>query len=503
MLKARYRRAAVVMAALLITNGIAWAAGLYSTLPIVGSGSFCATTISGTGAQTGLTGQGQGTLGSLCGQTIPAGPPALTGGELIPADTGLAGGASPQTVAIPSSLLGQSVNRLIGGEMTTNLAQRLSTTKGIASLATLSPTAAVITADRWWTIAPAAGVTVTMDSTAATAVVPGLNNTKAIRLARTSSGAAGIMCLGQTLDAAASQPLIGNNAVFSFWESNGAAQSATAGNFTVNVDYTSAADAAATQATLGFAGANGSLFALGDVGLLSAGPTNMTRAIAGASPGTTATVTAGVATIQGSTTWTRYAVYAPIPVNVPGTTTPVTSVSVSICFAPILTTAITTDWIELEGMQLEAKPSTATVNLPAGVISPTTLERRSAEFEQALSQYYWIYNFEDQTAIRTVAPCTDVSVTVSNCEYTFPVQMRIAPVMKFTTGFQLFTTTGYSAVGACTTLSASASYATVPSTTGALINCTAGTVPAAGTANNLTTLGTSSATGIIVASSEP
>lgn len=461
-------------------------AGAFNGYPIVGDNG------STTCLSTGNSG--------VCNQFSPAGPTALTGDELIPADTG---NQNPATVNIPVSLLGNSINRLIGGDMTTNLNQRPSTTKGIASLATLSPTAAVITADRWWTIAPAAGVTVTIDSTAATAVIPGLNNTKALRLARTTSGAAGNMCIGQTLDAAASQPLIGNNAVFSFWESNGPAMSAAGGNFTVNVDYTSAADAAATQATLGFAGANGSLFALGDVGLLSAGPTNMTRAIAGASSGTTATVTSGVATIAGSTTWTRYAVYAPIPVNVPGTTTPVTSVSVSICFAPVLTTAITTDWIEVNGMQLEAKPSTVTTLRPNGVTSPSAFERRSAAVEQVLSQYYWYYNFEDQVAIRTVAPCTDVSVTVSNCEVTFPVQMRIAPNMKFTTGFQLFTTTAYSAVGACTTLSASASYVTVPSTTGALINCTAATVPAAGTANNLTTLGTASATGIISASAEP
>ena len=437
----------------------------------------------------------------VCNQFSPVGPVSPTGNELIPADTGF---NNPATVLIPSGLLGNSQNRLIGGDMTTNPAQRLSTTKGIASVAGLSPTAAVMTADRWWTIAPAAGVTVTIDSTAATAVIPGLNNTKALRLARTSSGAAGIMCIGQTLDAAASQPLIGNNAVFSFWESNGAGQSATAGNFTVNVDYTSAADAAATQATLGFAGANGSLFALGDVGLLSAGPTNMTRAIAGASNGTTATVTAGVATIKGSTTWARYSVYAPIPVNVPGTTTPVTSVSVSICFAPIATTAISTDWIEVNGMQLEAKPGAtvpASVLLPNGVTSPSAFERRTAAVEQTLSQYYWYYNFEDQTAIRTVATCASVTVTTMNCLIPWPVTMRLAPVVKYTAGFQAFVQLAETSVGACSALAAATSYAALPSTTGALTTCTS-TTQVIG-ANHLTTLGTSSATGIISASAEP
>ncbi len=314
------------------------------------------------------------------------------------------------------------------------------------------------------------------------------------------------MCIGQTLDAAASQPLIGNNAVFSFWESNGPAMSSTSGNFTVNVDYTSAADAVATQATLGFAGANGSLFALGDVGLASAGPTNMTRAIAGFSDGTTGTITAGVATIKGSTTWTRYSVYAPIPLVIPGTTTLVTSVSVSICFAPILTTAITTDWIEVNGMQLEAKaPATvpASVLTPNGVTGPSAFERRSAAIEQQLAQYYWYYNFENQAAITTVASCANTSTTIMNCFLQFPVQMRLAPIAKYTAGFQGFTTTGYTAVGACTTLAASASYVTAPSNFGVLINCTAGTLPAAGTANQLTTLGTSSATGIISVSAEP
>jgi hypothetical protein len=441
--------------------------------------------------------------GGVCNQYSPAGPTSVPGGAVIPADSGLPGGQYPQTVNIPVGLLGNSVNRLIGGDMTTNPAQRLSTTKGIASLATLSPTAAVMTADRWWVVAPAAGVTVTIDSTAATAVIPGLNNTKALRLARTSSGAAGNMCLGQTLDAAASQPLIGNNAVFSFWESNGAAMSATGGAITVNIDYTSAADAAATQATLGFAGANGSLFALGDVGLLSAGPTNMTRAIAGFSSGTTGTITSGVATIAGSTTWKQYSVYAPIPTVIPGTTTPVTSVSVSICFAPTLTSAITTDWIELNFMQLEAKSSAATQFNPAGVTSPSAFDRRPAAVEQALAQYYWYYNFEDQAAIRTVATCENTSTTVMNCLIPFPTTMRLAPVVKYTAGFQAFVQVAETSVGACSGLAASTSYVTVPSTTGALTACTATTVGAAGTANHLTTLGTSSATGIISASAEP
>ena len=96
----RYRSAAIGLCALLITGGIAMAAGLYSTLPIVGGASFCASTVSGTGNLGGITGQGQGTLGSICGQTVPAGPSVVTGNELIPADEPNSNGASPQTVVL-------------------------------------------------------------------------------------------------------------------------------------------------------------------------------------------------------------------------------------------------------------------------------------------------------------------------------------------------------------------------------------------------------------------
>lgn len=506
----RYRSAAVGLGALMITSGLVWAAGNYSTYPILGQPSFCGSTVSGAGGFNaqgnvgggGNTGQGQASSGSLCAQTIPAGPSALTGEELLPADTQIGSGSNPQTVTIPTSMLGNAINRIIGGDMTTNLTQRFATTKGVAALAGISPTAAVMTADRWWVIAPAAGVTATIDASGATAVIPGQNNTRALRIARTSAGAAGVICTGQTLNKADSAPLIGQNAVFSFYESNGSTQSATNGNITVNIDYTSAADTAATQATLGFAGGNGSKFALGDAGQAGT-PTNYTNAVAGSSPAyPTATVASGVATIAASTTWTRYAVWASIPTNIPGTTTPVTSVSVSVCFTPTATTSVATDYIELNFMQLEGKPSTPTAAMPNGVIAPTAFNKRIAS-EEALFQYaYWYFNYENQAAITTVASCENTATSAANCLVPFPTTMRIAPAMQYTAGFQAFTTVAETAVGACSALAASASYATVASPTGVLVTCTA-SVGAAGTANQLTTLGTSSATGIISASAEP
>lgn len=104
----RARSAAIAVSALMITSGILYAAGNYSTYPIVGFPAFCASTVSGaggfnaagTGGGGGATGQGQASSGSLCAQTVPAGPPIVTGNELIPADTGIGSGGNPQTVVL-------------------------------------------------------------------------------------------------------------------------------------------------------------------------------------------------------------------------------------------------------------------------------------------------------------------------------------------------------------------------------------------------------------------
>jgi hypothetical protein len=103
MLKA-LKGAAVGCVALLVTSTIIYAAGNWSTLPIVGSASYCASTVTGTGSLGGITGQGQGTTGSICAQTVPAGPSIVTGNEVVPVDfwnpatiTSSQGGTPPAT----------------------------------------------------------------------------------------------------------------------------------------------------------------------------------------------------------------------------------------------------------------------------------------------------------------------------------------------------------------------------------------------------------------------
>lgn len=484
-----------LVAATALGGGIALAAGFYPNVPMVGGPQYCASLTNGT-----------------CTSFVPAGAPALTGSETTAVDTGLSQGQFPQTELVPTSVLGLpfGTNRLVGGDMNTNLAQRLATAKGVTSLAALTPAAAVMGADGWWIYGTGtSAVTVTMAS-GSTEVLPALGTTKAMRVARTSAATPGLTCVGQTLDQNQAAPLIGANAVFSFYGLNGATMSAAGGAVTVEISYSSASAAAGTQATLGFAGSQGSKYAIGtNAGTFgTGGPTNQTAAVPILVAGTVGTVGSnGFVTIPFSTAWTRYAIAAPIPATIPGTTTAVTDVSVQVCFTPVATTLVTTDWIELQGLQLEAKPSAVTPSLPNGVVTPTAFERRPASVEALIDYSYWYYNFESQTLVSFVpgTTCTTTtSTTAGVCTLTFPVAMRIAPVVKYTDGFQLFTSTAYTTLGAVTGL---ANYAntltTVPSNTSVMFIADASTLPAVGTQNFLMTLGTSSATGVISASAEP
>src|SRR5262245_32904679 len=75
----------------------AFAAGLFPNFPIVGGAAYCG------GYSTGVAGQ-------VCTVNVPAGPTALTGNELIPADTQLSQGQAPQTVLLtPRSLNGAPI----------------------------------------------------------------------------------------------------------------------------------------------------------------------------------------------------------------------------------------------------------------------------------------------------------------------------------------------------------------------------------------------------------
>lgn len=88
----RVRIALVAGLALVATSLIAFAAGFFPDFPIVGGSAYCTSFVMNpiTGAAT-----------TTCnGPTVPAGPTAVTGSELVPADTGLSQGRQPQTVML-------------------------------------------------------------------------------------------------------------------------------------------------------------------------------------------------------------------------------------------------------------------------------------------------------------------------------------------------------------------------------------------------------------------
>lgn len=439
--------------ALLLTPLAVYAAGNWSTLPVIGGNSFCGSTVTGTGNLGGVTGQGQGTIGSICGQTIPAGPQSLTGLELIPSDLNSAsnggGGAPTQTAMIASGMLGGAPNRLIGGDFGTNLWQR-----GTTPLSAATPSTATLGADRWW--AYSSGNTVTISKqTAAADTIPSQGLYASMRVSRPSGTNTTQICVGQTLDKQAAAPLIGNNGIFSFYALAGAGLSAVDANnnLTVNVAYYTAADSATP-------GTNTGTFAAGTI-------TGYQAAIGGVSPGTTGTVASGVATIPISTTWTRYSVWAPIPAtNAAGTA--VTGVGVSVCYTPASGTGGSTEWFELAGAQLEAKASTTSLNLPNGIIAPSAFDRRYAAIEAELQYSYTSpggLGTEVNGAVYMAGNC-QASGTV-NFPIMFDPPLRTAPTAATSTltagGYSIKTAASATAIGTITLPTATTTTATLTS----------------------------------------
>jgi hypothetical protein len=114
-MKLKYLAALGVVAVVAVPA--AYGMGLFQTLPIIGGASYCASsnvsgaaqgTVTGTGGGTASAGQTTGTV--ICGQTVPAGPTALTGTEVVPVDLYTPGTAQiaggPATAVLPVTALG-------------------------------------------------------------------------------------------------------------------------------------------------------------------------------------------------------------------------------------------------------------------------------------------------------------------------------------------------------------------------------------------------------------
>ena len=100
-------------AAICVAGTIAFAAGMWPTLPLLGGAAYCGGSLGVGPVQSGLTGFGAGVAGAgvttgttICGQTVPAGPAQFAGTEVFPTDiyapgtAQIGGGASTALVSI-------------------------------------------------------------------------------------------------------------------------------------------------------------------------------------------------------------------------------------------------------------------------------------------------------------------------------------------------------------------------------------------------------------------
>lgn len=174
--KLSLRVALASSAALLAAASVAFAAGMFPGLPIVGGAAYCTSFVMNpvTGAAT-----------TTCnGPTTPAGPTAITGLELIPADTQIAGGQQPQTVLLKMAGLGIGTYDyqapLTGATITETAVMRQLIIEPAGTIATLTvvlPAATTLVDGQRWgmcstqivtalTITPGTGTTVSNTVTA-------------------------------------------------------------------------------------------------------------------------------------------------------------------------------------------------------------------------------------------------------------------------------------------------------------------------------------------------
>jgi hypothetical protein len=118
-------------------------------------------------------------------------------------------------------------------------------------------------------------------------------------------------------------------------------------------------------------------------------------------------------------------------------------------------------------------------------INCNSFDRRLNGLEASL-QYRYFYKLTETAAINPVGPCAAIDTTHTNCWIATPAVMRIAPIGTYVAGFASPTSTTQATLGACSALATAVTVTSaVTATTGALVTCTATTIPAAGIASFL------------------
>ena len=400
----------------------AWAAGMWSTLPIYGQSSFCASNVSGVGLPAGqgpygvVPGSTQGTSSGICGQTVPAGPAVLTGTEGIPADaylanqvtTGQSGGPF-QTGVIPSGLLanmsGLPKNYLDNGSMNV---QQYGTGVVTCAVASAGSTVSTYGPDRWTCDANVTSGAGRQQLVTTAALLPtGFANVN--NLWRVSGSLAQPVCAIQEIPTNESTALAGKTVTLSLY-ATALAGLAADNNSLIN-----------GYVIYGTGAAQG-------LGTMTASPA--------ITPAWTGIATLGGANVQISTTPTRYQMAT---VTIPATAT---EVGVEICFTPTTTsTGGATDGFGFTGVQLEVAPSM------------TAYEFHQYSYDLSRGQRYF-YRVTETAAITPIANCASSTTSLVICYLQFPTTMAKIPTMSYAAGFAVSLIAQTSAV-ACTSIATS------------------------------------------------
>lgn len=421
----------------------ALAAGLWSNFPVVGQPSYCSST-----NQPG----GPGTP-TQCTNTVPAGPPVLTGLEQIPADTHTTGGGA-QTVTIPVSLLanlsGTPRNYLDNGSMA--IQQR-----GAASAVSCGTTSAssAYGADRWTCITNVtSGAGQQQPSTTAALLPAGFANVT--KLWRNSGSLAQPVCSIQEISSQRSTALAGKQVSLSAYVEALAGLAADNGNI-VNgyVVYGTGNDQG--------------------LGTFTASPA--------ITPAWTNVATLGGANVGVTTLPVRYNLAT---VTIPSTAT---EVGIELCFTPTTTgSGGATDGIAFTGVQLEVAASPSAFEFQTPAIEFVTAQR-----------YYWQWAETVSSTADSPFMCAAQSTTVAVCKAVMHQPFRVAPTTACTAG-----TLKRQVAGTDTTVSACAAAATTNGINGVdnvTITATVASGDTAGLAGTLMS-GNSTGGGLITATAD-
>lgn len=308
----------------------------------------------------------------------------LTGAELVPADTQLTGGQSPQSEAISIAQLGAAGlaptprNFLDNGAMA--VAQQGT---GIITGGTTTITGLQFAADRWFidtNVSSGAG------RGQVSASSPPTDFTQYLKVYRTSGALTQQVCAIQEIETIRATALAGRNVVFS---GTMQALAGMSGLGQVNVYL--------------FTGTGSDQ----GLGTLTASPA-ITPAWTGVAGGTTP-----IGTFTVSTTWTRYTTAA---VAVPSTTT---EAAVAMCFTPGSSGAGTTDGFAVTGVQLE--PTMAVAGATPGA---SAFEFRLYGEELRTVQRFFIQINEPASGAAEAGFCQATGANTNSCTFYLPVIMR-------------------------------------------------------------------------------